>query len=275
MIRENPFEEHAQMDLPSLPIAHQRAMALLSNPNANMSEIGAIVEADPGLTASLLRASNSALYAPLKRIGTAQQAIVRIGTETTRRIVATAALSDSFTAVRKAGVDANELWRFAVATGLLADASAWADGPRTEAFTAGLLHPIGRLAMAAAEPERYRVVVELVGRGVPPLQAEAHAFGQDSIEWGGQVATAWDFPPQIVRAITECRTEEASGLGWVVWNAKRVAWSLGYGNGLERPEAVTFDPKSEDATILASLDGPEGLESQIKWYSGSVSAVAA
>ncbi len=263
------------MDLPSLPIAHQRAMALLSNPNAEMAEIGSIVEADPGLTASLLRASNSAAFAPLKRIGTAQQAIVRIGTEMTRRIVATAALSDSFGAVRKAGVDANELWRFAVATGLLADASAWADGPRTEAFTAGLLHPIGRLAMAASEPDRYRTVVELVGKGVDALQAEAHVFGQDSVEWGGQVATAWDFPPQIVRAITECQVDGASGLAWVVWNAKRIAWSLGYGNGLERPDEVTFDPKSEDASILASLDGPEGLETQIKWYSGSAAAIAA
>lgn len=263
------------MDLPSLPIAHQRAMSLLSRQDANLAEIGAIAEADPGLTASLLRASNSAAYAPLKRIGTAHQAIVRIGTEMTRRIVATAALSGSFAAVKRAGIDANELWRFAVATGLLADASAWADGPRTEAFTAGLLHPIGRMALAAGEPDRYRAVVELVGRGINPLEAESMVFGHDSVEWGVQVATAWDFPPQIVAAIRDCHEENSGGLGWVVWNARRIAWSLGYGDGLERPDDVTFDPKSEDASILAGLDGPEGLETQIKWYSGAITSAAA
>jgi HD-like signal output (HDOD) protein len=263
------------MDLPSLPIAHQRALALLSNPNAELSEIGAILEADPGLTAALLRASNSAAYAPLKRIGTAHQAMVRIGTEMTRRIVATAALSDSFSAVKRAGIDANELWRFAVAAGLLADASAWADGPRTEAFTAGLLHPIGRLALAAAHPDKYRTVVQLVGGGLPAFEAESDVFGLDSGEWGVQVALAWDFPPQIVAAIGSCYSEAPSGLGWVVANARRLAWSLGYGNGLERPIAVTFEPRSDDGTILASLNGPEGLESQIRWYAGSMVAAAA
>jgi HD-like signal output (HDOD) protein len=263
------------MDLPSLPIAHQRAMALLSKPEANLQEIGSIAEADPGLTASLLRASNSAAYAPLKRIGTAHQAIVRIGTEMTRRIVATAALSTSFAEVKRAGVDANELWRFAVATGLLADASAWADGARTEAFTAGLLHPIGRMALAAAEPERYRTVIDLVARDIELLEAETMVFGFDSVEWGVQVATAWEFPPQIIKAIGECQSEGAGGLGWVVWNARRIAWSLGYGNGVERPDDVTFDAKSEDASILAGLDGPEGLEQQIRWYSGSAASAAA
>lgn len=262
------------MNLPALPVARQRALALLANPDIPLNEVGAIVEADPGLTASLLRAANSAAYAPLKRIGTANGAIVRIGMETTRRIVASAALGQSFAAVQQAGIEVQELWTHAVATGLLADASAWADGPRTEAFTAGLLHPIGRLAFAVEAPERYRKVVQLVAAGRSALDAESAVFGCDSAQWGAQVARAWDFPRHIVDAVADCTTGEGSPLAWVVWNARRIAWSLGYGNGVERPEAVTFDATSEDGSVLASLNGAAGLEAQIRWYSGAMAVAA-
>lgn len=262
------------MNLPSLPIAHQRALALLANPDAPVNEVGSILEADPGLTASLLRAANSAAFAPLKRIGTAHGAIVRVGLVTTRRIVASAALGQSFTAVKQAGIDVDELWGHAVATGLLADASAWADGPRTEAFTAGLLHPIGRLAMAAEAPDLYLKVMERVGTGESAVEAEIAVFGYDSAEWGAQVARAWDFPAHIVDAVADCHTGEGSPLAWVVWNARRIARDLGYGDGVERPTEVTFDPKSEDASILAALNGPRGLAAQIAWYSGAMAEAA-
>lgn len=263
------------MSVPSLPVAHQRALALLSNSNVSVHALSEVLEADPGLTAALLRASNSAAYAPLKRIGTANQAIVRIGLEVTRRVIASAALSSGFESVARSGLDAQELWQHALATALLSDASAWAEGPRTEAFTGGLLHSIGRLALAADHPEQYRQVVERVQAGEDSLAVESDVFGHDSVEWGIQVATAWDFPRHIVEAIGHCRTGEGSPLAWVVWNARRIAWSLGYGDGLERPDAVTFDPMSDDASIVGSLGGPEGLRSQIEWYQGSLTEQAA
>ena len=262
------------MDLPSLPVARQRAFTVLANPEVPLREVGSIVEADPGLTAALLRAANSAAYAPLKRIGTANGAIVRIGLAMTRRILASAALGQSFAAVQHAGIAVDDLWAHAVATALLADASAWADGPHTEAFTAGLLHPIGRLAMAVEDPSLYQRVVRRVHAGEAPLEAEEAVFGRDSAQWGTEVARAWDFPDHIVDAIADCYSGEGSPLGRVVWNARRITWSLGYGDGLQRPREVTFDPDSEDGSILANLGGPNALDAQIRWYSGAMTDAA-
>lgn len=256
--------------LPTLPATHQRALAMLSNHNASIAELAAVMESDPALTAAVLRAANSAAHAPLSPITTANDAIVRVGLLLTRRIVAGAALGKSFESLGRSGIDTDELWRYVVACALLADATAWTDGPRTEAFTAGLLHPIGRLAMGAQEPERYRHVMELVRDGVEPTEAERRVFGFDYVKWGVQVATEWDFPPQVVDAIAGQVTGEGSPLSWVVWNARRIARSLGIGDGVTPAIKPTFANDTDDADIVNSIGGPDGLKSRIEWYRGAI-----
>lgn len=262
------------VDLPTLPAAHTRALAMMSRHDAGAAEIAAIVEGDPALTASVLRASNSAAFAPLSPIRTANNAIVRIGLAMTRRIVAGAALGSAFSNLSRSGMDVDELWRHVIACALLADATAWADGPRTEAFTAGILHDIGRLAMAAGQPEQYAQVVELVRAGLAAEEAEQQVFGVDHIEWGVEVGKTWDFPPDVVEAIAEHHDGGGSPLTWVTWNGRRVAWSLGIGDGLVVPDDVSFDPDSDDAGIVDAAGGAEDFASQIEWYRGAFSAAA-
>ena len=62
------------------------------------------------------------------------------------------------------------MWRHLLATALIGDATVRREGPTTSAFTAGLLHDIGRLAMATQEPERYAEVVTAVHDGADPRE---------------------------------------------------------------------------------------------------------
>ena len=262
------------MPLPTLPAAHARALGMLSQPDVDVSELASIVESDPGLTAALLRAANSAAYSPLSRINTASDAVVRVGLGTTRRIMASAALNGAFSNLKTSGLDVDALWSWVLATALLADAAAWAEGARTEAFTAGLLHPLGRLALAADDPVQYRRVVAMVHDGWKPVDAESEVYGYDSTEWGSQVASAWDLPESIVGAIRDQETGTGGPLSWVVWKGRQLGWSLGYGDGLACPEEPTFDPGGDDAPIVGSLGGPEGVAAQIEWYRGSLGMAA-
>ena len=123
--------------IPPLPVAHMRAMALVGNLEPSLQELNQIVDADPALTAALLRAANSALSAPVDPVRTAHIAIVRVGTVEARRIIMGIALSNSFHDLRRSKIDEHELWRHLVATGVLADATAWGNVEHTEAFTAG------------------------------------------------------------------------------------------------------------------------------------------
>jgi HD-like signal output (HDOD) protein len=262
------------MRLPILLARHARALSMVAKPDVEIAELASIVEDDPELTATVLRAVNSAPYSSLSRTTTAPSAVVQLGLPAARRIVATAALNGVFKDLGSSGIDIDQLWSSVLATALLADAAAWAEGGCTEAFTAGLLHPVGRLAMAHAEPVQYRRVVAMVHDGWRPGEAEVEVFGYVSSEWGAQVAIAWNLPQSVAEAIRGQDTGDCGPLSWVVWKGRTIGWSLGYGDGLTSPLEPDFDPNSEDAPIVGTVGGPEGLSSEIEWYRNSLRMAA-
>lgn len=262
-------------DLPTLPATHARALALVGRNDVEIGDLARVVEADPALTIAVLRAANSAASAPAESVNTAQTAIVRIGLESTKHIVTSAVVGDAFSGLDTAGIDAGELWRHLIACALLSDVTAWGRVQNSNAFTAGLLHDVGRLAMAQAEPERYAKVTKLMQMRLDPLEAEQRIFGYNHLEMGIRVARSWEVPEEMVEAIGDHHSGDQGPLAWVVWNSRRVVWSLGFGDGVERPESVTFDPKSEDAQLVEALGGVSQFLETIDWYRGAVTARAA
>lgn len=262
----------AAIEIPTLPVAQVRAMGLISNPQPSFEELGSVVDADPALTAALLRAANSAISSPVDRVRTSRVAMVRIGATETRRIIMSIALNSTFGSLERSNLDETELWRHLIATGVLADATAWGEVRHSEAFTAGLLHDLGRLAMAAQDPVRYSKVVELVRRDVTAMDAERIVFGLNHAQWGEAIGRSWGFPSDIVDAIAEHHTGAQRGLSWVVTRARELAASLGIGDGLTPPEPP--DPNSEAAMlpVIDELGGEEAVIKRVEWYSGAFRA---
>jgi len=260
------------IEIPPLPIAQVRAMALISNPAPSFEELSSVVDADPALTASLLRVANSAMSSPVDRVRTAHTAMVRIGVTETRRIVMSIALSNSFGSLASSHIDEGELWRHLIATGVLADATAWGEVRHSEAFTAGLLHDLGRLAMAAQDPLRYARVVELARRGMPASEGERMVFGMNHSQWGEAIGRSWGFPSDIVDAIAEHHTGAQRGLSWVVTRARELSATLGIGDGIVGPEAPGPDSEAAMLPVIEELGGEEAVIKRVEWYSGAFKA---
>lgn len=261
--------------LPVLPAAQARALTLASRHDVGIPELAGVVESDPALTIAVLRAANTASQAPLQRVLTASDAIVRIGLNATRRVVTATATNSAFGDIARAGIDLDAFWEHTLATALLADASAWPNGPRTEAFTTGLLHDIGRLALASADPERYRFVVRRVQGGASPDEAERTVFGVDHITVGRDVAAACGLPPQIVDAIAQHHVGEGSALAWVTFNGRSLAALLGFGDGVSVATPAVPVESGPGGAIVRSLGGPAGIRMKIGWYRGLFVARAA
>ena len=260
------------IEIPTLPVAQIRAMSLISNPTPSFEELGSVIDADPGLTAALLRAANSAASSPVVRVRTARIAMVRIGASETRRLVMSIALSNSFGSLAESHLDEAELWRHLIATGVLADATAWGEVRHSEAFTAGLLHDLGRLAMAAQDPGRYAKVVDLARRGVPALEGERTVFGMNHCQWGESIGRAWGFPTEIVEAIGGHHVGSQQGLSWVVTRARELAASLGIGDGLVPPEPPEPGSEASMLPVVEELGGEEAVMARVEWYSGAFRA---
>ena len=267
------------LDVPALPVAHTRALAVLSDRHAAVTTLAQVIESDPSLTAAVLRAANAASSAPISRIDSAHAAVVRIGLGPTRQLVVSAVATRSFEHLERAGLDVEELWRHQLATALVGHAlgavatqSAAAGG---DAFTAGVLHDVGRLSMAAQEPDRYREVSRLVSDGVEPVEAERRVFDLDHAEWGGQISRAWQIAERVSDAIESHHDAPTAGsLAAQIADARRIVLSVGIGDGLLPGVEPVFPEREHDALVLAQLGGVDGLFAQLEWYRGALDSAA-
>jgi putative nucleotidyltransferase with HDIG domain len=252
------------LELPVLPAAHARVLALLGQQVASISEVVLVVESDPSLTASVLRTANSAASAPLSRIATTNNAIIRIGLSMTRRVLTGAVLKETFRSLERSGIDVDEMWRHLLLAALLAEGATSDAAGRTSAFTAGLLHDVGRLAMASSAPELYVRVTERIGRGEEAAYAERSVFGVDHAEWGVEVGRAWEFPEDVVEAIAQ-HHDGGTALADRTARARGTAWRLGAGDGLVRPEGVALSG-DDDTALLEGVGGKDTLFKRVEWY---------
>lgn len=267
------------LELPPLPAAHARALNIMGDSSVEFGAVARVIESDPALTAAILRAANSAYSAPIDRIDTANIAIVRLGLEDTRRMVLGAITSSAFADLHRAEVDADETWRHLVATALLAQAATWHEGnPRdqvSEAFTAGMLHDIGRLSMATQDPVRYSLVVSLAGGGADLMEAEMRMFAYDHASWGAKISEAWKLPDGVSDAIAHHHEDRGGELARAVFAAREIAWSLGIGDGVLAPDDETYPATPEHEAIVGRLGGPDGLFKQMDRYRGALEPAAA
>ena len=258
------------LTLPPMPAAQAQAIALLSDPDAEPSEFAEAVALDPGLSASVLRGANSAASAPMSPVTSVDVAVIRMGTSEIRRIVAAAVLGQAFPGLREAKVDAAELWRFIIMSAFLAERSAPAPLARP-AFTAGILHDIGRLTLISMEPANYGRVVDMVRDGADARYAETEVFGVDHCQFGAQVATAWKFAPMLVDAVAH-HHEGGGVLAEAVKNGNRIAFGLGMGDGVQPGPEATLDPDGPEAALISELGGEQALGERVEWFREALAA---
>lgn len=260
--------------VPPLPGAHARALALLLDSDAGLSEVAAIIEADPGLTAAMLRAANSAASAANTPIVRVADALVRIGFRNARSLVVAALLRSQAGSLDGAGIDLSAFWDHLLATGLIAVAAAPPGDGRAAAFTAGMLHDIGRLAMAAVAPVEYYRVAELARQGISTIEAEREVFGTDHLETGLVAAGSWSLPDELTAAITSHHTACGEPVVSAVGTGRRIAALLGYGDGVLPPNhpGLMEEARPDDTRILATLGGPEALARRVAWFRNALVA---
>ena len=186
---------------PTMPPATGEAIALFQSPNTEISELLSAIEYDPGLTSNLLRLSNSAYFGCRREISSVREAIVRLGTGTVLGLLIG---SWSSTATQEAieGYDlpAGALWERSVAVGVGVDllAEEIGLGKWPYAFTAGLLHDIGKLVLGAFVEVDAVAIVELAyEQEIPFDQAEREILGIDHAEVGAMLLQKWGLPERL------------------------------------------------------------------------------
>lgn len=253
-------------DLPSLPTAVVKAMALLRDEDAQNHAIAAALQQDQALVAQVLKLANSPYYGVSRRVSTVEQAILVLGRKVVRSLVVAAASQD-FLSRPQAGymLQRGDLWNQSLATGCGASLIAVRVGykPADEAFVAGLLHGIGKVVLSAYLAEVADDLTTRLADGVRFDALEKELVQVDHATLGGMIAEHWQLPPHLGAAIRHQHTPmEADGdptLACIVHLAKALSLMIGVGLGIDGLQYELSEPAithlaldADDLDALAS-----------------------
>ncbi len=189
--------------LPALPRAALDALAMLRDDNASSERCGELIGRDQALAARTLRLANSAFYGVPGRVGSIRDAVHLLGRRTLGSLLTVATVSQQFDAHTCPTFQFSGFWRHTLAVALASRGVALAQGDDgDQAFTVGLLHDIGRLALAAHFPAQMGAAIgrsQETDAGLTDI--ELQVLGTDHSEVGAQVAAQWHFPADVVQAI--------------------------------------------------------------------------
>lgn len=189
-------------ELPSIPVIANRVMESVADTSTSADDLRAILEQDPALSARILKVANSSLYGFRREVETLRHAITLLGFRSVESLVLAASLRDVF---NHFGLSEKLLWEHATVAGVVAGKLSGygaIDLERDTAFTAGLLHDLGKIALSNVFRERYNAVMTRVyNEGIACVEAERDEFGFDHAALGAHIADQWDLPRALVSAI--------------------------------------------------------------------------
>ncbi len=192
-------------ELAPLKSVATRAIQLAEDERSAAMDLATVISSDQALTAKLLRLSNSAYYGYSRRIGNVREAVILLGMRTVRSVAISSGIIDSFSVPTPHDLFIKDLfWAHSVCVGLVAEVVARETrlARPEDAFTAGVLHDVGKLAMMLAEPDQFAEVVDLVlTENMRYGEAELAVFGVGHDRVGARLAQRWKFPEPLVDAI--------------------------------------------------------------------------
>ena len=183
-----------------LPVFRPVAVRLLSElarEEPDVAHVTSLLHSDPAFSAEILTLANSALYCRKTPAATIAKAIQFVGLERTRALTATVAMHGMVRdTINKVAV--RDCWAHSRATALIAEwlAPFYRVLP-DQAYTAALMHDIGRLAMLSAYPEYQALLATATGANQELLEAEKQSFSIDHCEAGRWLTKIWGLPEEF------------------------------------------------------------------------------
>src|SRR5665213_1545202 len=192
-------------DLPTLPDVVARVMQIVSNPLTTAEDLNQIISLDPALTFKVLRLANSSFYGFPKEITTITQAVTILGFNTIRNLSLSVSVHKMMFAERERGLFSyRDFWKHCVAVGVCSRILSRRIGYRNEdnAFTAGLLHDIGKSLLERVDHAAFLSAIEVSRAEKRALwQVERDLLGVDHAFVGGRLAEIWNLPHELRLAI--------------------------------------------------------------------------
>lgn len=207
-VAEKPWVFRALQPLP--PIAAQ-LMHIVSSDEASFHRLSTLVRTDSAFSAEVLRIANSPLLGCRSRIDSIRHALTMLGLEKLKSLVMAVALRDFLSSALQVPA-LRRCWRHSLACGCICEELSGAVKlNKDSAYTAGLLHDVGRMALLASYPAEYARMLDVSDEyGYDLLGCEQDLFDIDHCQAGEWLVRDWHFPEEFLE-ITGRHHEEWAG----------------------------------------------------------------
>jgi putative nucleotidyltransferase with HDIG domain len=252
--------------LPPAPRVLTQLLGLLKENDVDSQRIVDLITYDPALTAKVLQRCNNAAVGLPEQVDNLSHAVTRLGFNEIYRLVAVVVGKGTLgTAQQGYGMLTGELWRHSVVTAVAAKVLSHAlDQDENLAFTAALLHDIGKLVLSPAVANSYPGMARAIGiAGHSFLEAEKSVIGVEHAEVGGRLLAQWNFPENLVQAVWHhhdpAQARPYEQLAACVYLADMIAHFMGHGHGLlahavrgraEALEILEISPREIESFII-------------------------
>jgi putative nucleotidyltransferase with HDIG domain len=225
---------------PSIPGSAIKLIELLENEDAPVKEIEDILRLDPGMTANVLKLTNSAYFGLPTKVGSVKRAVMLLGMNKIKQLVMASCVGAVMDGpIPGYDLPAGELWRHSIAVSVAAEGLSrelkmtGAD----DIFTAALVHDVGKLILGQFIQEDLAAIDAAAGSNVSFEIAEKQVLGTDHAEIGARILSHWSLPDDLVHAVRwhhdPDAAEEQKRITDVVHVANVLCLMMGIGVGRE------------------------------------------
>lgn len=196
----NPTSFLQSLALPVMPEVAHALIRTLNSDDADVTTVTAIIAKDPGLTATLLRMANSAMFGLSRSVYTLDSAISVIGMAHIRARALFICMANGF--VFPAGLERLDFWRYSmVCAGYTKWLASQCGVDEQEAWLAGMMLRLGEVMIAQRMPD---ALAQIEAEPCAPGERwdrERQLTGFDEGQIAAEIARRWDFPETVANAL--------------------------------------------------------------------------
>lgn len=253
--REPARMDWAHVRVPPFPQVALKVMQLASDENVQLSKLGELISSDPAFAAEVLTVVNSILYAPRYPVRSILQAIEVLGATHLQGLCLTVGVR-AYLGTSLGHPTMRTIWRHNMACALIAQQIAAAGTTdRDIAYTAGILHGIGMLALAVVRPRDY---IQFLGTFLGTLdglvERERMVFGMDHCELGKKLVSDWRLPEDFAEVMSSAHGDGGAAEHWGVPGIVRLSCRMADSAGFSAFSACHPAPFAELLELLPTRE---------------------
>jgi putative nucleotidyltransferase with HDIG domain len=248
-------------EIVAFPLVLAEVQAEILKDNAASVRVAQLVEMDAALTVQVLRAANSPFYGLRWEVTSVPQAVAVLGFEEVGHLALFFHMRQQIFKLNEHQVDfLNALWQHSISTAIVAQALVTKIElrPFGKAFTAGLLHDIGKIVLAQYYPLYLDEIRQMtIDEGLNDIEVENQLVGTTHAEIGARLCEKWKLPADFIDVIRRHHNPSKSTRSALLTASVRFAdllcelWEIGIGE-----QRLTFDLEQESCWILLKEQVP-------------------